>query len=107
MQVIKSGRDQQGWAKEVNCTGKGNGNGGCGATLLVEGTDLFYTMSQHQGEQDFYVTFKCCACGILTDIEAPSRFNERTLPSEREWTRRLPKKSTAASGSFTGVRGGR
>lgn len=90
MEVIKPGRAQRGWAQEFECTGKGNGNGGCGATLLVEEVDLFYTMSQHQGEKDFYVTFKCCACGVLTDIDAPSHLNERTLPSKEEWLRRHP-----------------
>ena len=38
MKVLQPGRPQQGWSTEATCTGKGNGDGGCGARLLV---DLF------------------------------------------------------------------
>lgn len=45
MKIIKEGRKQTGWSKELTCTGKGNGGGGCGAVLLVEQTDLYNTFS--------------------------------------------------------------
>lgn len=73
MKVLKPGREQQGWAREEICTGKGNGNGGCGAVLLVEEGDLFQTASHHyDGSSDYYTTFRCSACRVLTDISVPS-----------------------------------
>lgn len=73
MKVIKPGRAQKGWSKKCTCTGAGNQGGGCGATLLVEQADLFQTTSNARDETTYYVTFKCAACGVLTDIEgAPS-----------------------------------
>ncbi len=68
MKVIKEGRPQKGWAKEFECTGNGNGNGGCGATLLIEQADVFRTTSSARDEITYYNTFKCCECGVLTDI---------------------------------------
>ena len=69
MKIVKLGRKQKGWAKEFECTGKGNGDGGCGAILLVEEADLFATSSSHyDGSTDYYTTFKCISCGVLTDI---------------------------------------
>jgi len=70
MQVIKEGRKQTGWASEYKCTGAGNKNGGCGATLLVEKGDLYQTSrSDYAGDTDYYVTFACGACGVETDIK--------------------------------------
>jgi len=87
VKVVEKGRPQTGWAKEYKCTGKGNKGGGCGATLLVEQGDLFMTAHHcYDGSSDYYVTFKCCECGVLTDIpesDAPVRAAE--LPSMREW----------------------
>lgn len=69
MKVIKKGRFQKGWSKKYSCTGRGNGDGGCGAKLLVEADDLFQTSSSHyDGSNEYYVTFKCPECGVLTDI---------------------------------------
>lgn len=68
MKVVKPGRPQRGWAKEFSCTGKGNGGGGCGATLLVEQSDLYKTYSHALHETETYVTFTCACCGVETDI---------------------------------------
>lgn len=68
MKVIKPGREQRGWSTEQVCTGKGNGNGGCGATLLVEQSDLYLTESHARDETTTYVTFRCSACGVETDL---------------------------------------
>lgn len=68
MKVLKPGREQKGWAIEAECTGSGNGDGGCGATLLVEEGDLFVTRSRHRDEVERFTTFKCAACGVLTDL---------------------------------------
>lgn len=85
MKVIKAGRQQHGWSKEFECTGTGNGGGGCGATLLVEEADLFHTSrSSYDGETDYFVTFKCCSCGVLTDIKDYPR-HARHLPSQHVW----------------------
>ena len=68
MKILKPGRKQKGWAREAKCTGSGNGDGGCGATLLVEEGDLFRTESHCRDETDYYTTFKCPSCGVLTDL---------------------------------------
>ncbi len=77
MKVITKGRKQQGWAREFTCTGKGNGNGGCGATLLVEEGDMYITIAHsYDASTDYYNTFKCCECGVETDLpdsEVPDR----------------------------------
>lgn len=69
MKVITPGREQKGWSEEFYCTGEGNSGGGCGAKLLIEQGDLFRTRSSHMGETEEFITFKCCECGVLTDIE--------------------------------------
>lgn len=82
MKVIKKGRPQTGWAHEYVCTGEGNGNGGCGAELLVEQNDLFRTFSYAGDETTTYVTFRCCECRVITDIplkDVPSQILP-TLP---------------------------
>lgn len=68
MIILEAGRNQKGWATEAFCTGHGNGNGGCGAKLLVEQDDLFETSSSCMGEVDYFTTFKCAACTVLTDL---------------------------------------
>ena len=84
MKVIKKGRPQKGWAKECVCTGAGNGGGGCGATLLVEKGDLFQTAHHsYDGSSDYYVTFACAACGVLTDLK-DSPFYGHQLPTRSE-----------------------
>ncbi|HEY3499498.1 MAG TPA: hypothetical protein VGK73_32635 [Polyangiaceae bacterium] len=71
MKVLKPGRKQKGWAAETECTGSGNGNGGCGAVLLVDASDLFRTWRHSYGETspDYYATFACPSCGVLTDVK--------------------------------------
>lgn len=72
MKVIKPGRSQTGYSIEQTCTGRGNGGGGCSAVLLVEAADLYMTQVHCRDETDSFVTFKCAACGVLTDVERPS-----------------------------------
>jgi hypothetical protein len=72
MEVLKHGRKQRGWAGEFDCTGAGNGLGGCGARLLVDQHDLFQTTrGYYDGSTDYYKTFECPECGVHTDVEAP------------------------------------
>ncbi len=86
MQVIKKGRKQMGWAKEFTCTGSGNGGGGCGATLLVEKTDVYQTSrGYYDGSTDYFITFCCAECGVETDIKAP--FSPHDLPNKQAWHR--------------------
>lgn len=80
MQVLKKGRKQKGWAKEFECTG--NGSGGCGARLLVEQKDMFVTQSHARDETTNYNTFKCCECGVLTDIKERIPFSAQ---SKKHW----------------------
>ncbi len=68
MKVLKKGRPQKGWTKEYKCTGKGNKGGGCGALLQVEEDDLFLTQSHARDEITEYISFRCCECGVITDI---------------------------------------
>ncbi len=73
MKVLEKG---QGWSIKQECTGKGNGEGGCGSTLLVEKEDIYITRSVDMcGDTDFYYTFKCPVCGVKTDVP------ERDIPS--------------------------
>lgn len=68
MKLIKKGRQQTGWSKRLKCTGAGNRGGGCGAILLVEQADVFQTASHCRDETDYFNTFQCSECGVLTDI---------------------------------------
>ncbi|MBI4142538.1 hypothetical protein HY480_01540 [Candidatus Uhrbacteria bacterium] len=87
MKVVKKGRPQKGWAKEFTCTGDGNRGGGCGARLLVEKDDLFRTESHALHETDYYVTFECLACGVLTDINERG-IHAHELPDRSAWRRK-------------------
>ena len=70
MRVIKKGRVQKGWSVEQCCTGHGNGDGGCGAELLVEEGDLFFTYRHHyDGESERFCTFICPECGVRNDVQ--------------------------------------
>lgn len=87
MKVIKKGRPQKGWSEEFKCTGAGNGNGGCGAVLLVEQDDVFSTSSHHyDGSSEHYTTFKCMDCGVWTDIKKSLPFTARARRKEDERT---------------------
>ncbi len=69
MKVLVPGRPQKGWSKEFNCTGAGNGNGGCGAKLLVEQADVYNTHHHdYGGGHEIYNTFRCPECRVQTDI---------------------------------------
>ena len=82
MKVIKKGRPQTGWAKELACTGAGNEDGGCGAILLVEIDDVYETSSTFCGrDRTTYNTFKCPECGVETDID--ENIKVPTKPRER------------------------
>ncbi len=80
MKVIKVGVvDNQEWKKELICSGRGNGECGCGSTLLVDRGDLFRTefgikgkvrLITSESKYDTYVTFRCPVCGINTDLDA-------------------------------------
>jgi len=82
MKVISKGDGRSGWAKEFICTGAGNGNGGCGAKLLVEENDLYKTHNyDYGGGHDVYTTFKCPECNNETDVNVPSSVNVREKES--------------------------
>jgi hypothetical protein len=89
MKVIIPGRPQNGWSKEFTCTGAGNGNGGCGAVLLVEQDDLYQTSrSFYDGSSEYYVTFKCCECGVETDAkDVPCNISNKLITKE-DWIKK-------------------
>lgn len=58
------------WSLETVCTGKGNGNKGCGTKLKLERDDMIY-FSEREGYCRIYeaaVIFKCPCCYNITDI---------------------------------------
>jgi hypothetical protein len=83
MKVIQAGTP---WGKEIECTGAGNSNVGCGAKLLVGQGDLYQTSHQFiDGSTDYYTTFCCPCCGAETDIKPPSGVKLMgTQPSKEE-----------------------
>lgn len=86
MKVITKGRPQTGWSIEKRCTGAGNGGGGCDATLLVEIGDVFETQRNCRDETDYYVTFRCPECGVLTDIDnAPRHVQDAARRQRSKW----------------------
>jgi hypothetical protein len=91
MKVLKTGRAQKGWSKQLKCSGRNNGGGGCGATLLVEQGDLFTTSTTDMGgDTDTFVTFKCMSCEVLTDlapVELPPHDMQSQLPTKKQWER--------------------
>jgi hypothetical protein len=91
MKVLKKGSGAKSWSREFKCTGRGNDDGGCGARLLVEKTDLFHTYRSTMGrDEDWFITFKCPECGVLTDIPAP--FDAKELPSQSTWERKAKRR---------------
>lgn len=92
MKVLKLGRPQNGYAVEVTCTGHGNGGGGCGALLLVDQDDLrLYpgVPGESWGSRDPAVMFRCCECGVLTDLsskeEPPSTVTAQLKKATARW----------------------
>ena len=72
MKVLEKGRKQNGWAKELKCSGFRNGYNGCDALLLVEESDVKYTGSKHSyGDTypDHFYGFVCPECGTVTDYD--------------------------------------
>ena len=69
MKVLEEG-NPNGWEIEQVCTGKGNGDGGCKARLLVAEDDIYITTSSDysgEGKTQHY-TFECPCCNAQTDI---------------------------------------
>lgn len=88
MKILKPGSGQRGWSVEATCTGAGNDEGGCLALLLVEQGDLFVTFINCRDESERFVTFKCGACGVLTDLtrkSLPPAAIASNLPTQRHW----------------------
>jgi len=82
VKVLKEGRPQQGWSHEYECTGGGNGDGGCGALLLVSIDDLYKTYSHARDEITTYVTFTCPECDVETDIWSDYTRSKSDFPSD-------------------------
>lgn len=60
------------WSKSYKCTARGNPGRGCGSTLEVTRTDLFYTQEfEREGGGQRHAGFRCPICRALTDIEVP------------------------------------
>jgi hypothetical protein len=86
MKVLKKGREQQGWSVEHLCTGTGNGGGGCKAELLVEIGDVFQTEQNCLHETDYFTTFRCPQCGVLTDLASvPGHVRDAAEAQRYRW----------------------
>ncbi len=88
MKILEKGKyEQTGWAVELECTGEGNGLGGCKAKLLVEQGDIYSTKSEHyDGSTDYYKTFRCASCGVETDLKGTLKLPSGVhFPSKAEW----------------------
>lgn len=87
MKVLQEG-NPNGWEIEQDCTGKGNGDGGCGARLLVAEDDIFVTShTDYGGDTEYFYTFKCPCCEVLTDIpekDVVSRVRSKAMDKYRE-----------------------
>lgn len=85
MKVVKKGK---GWSKQQECTGVGNGDGGCGSTLEFEPRDIFLTERTFMGrDYESYFTIECPECGALTDLkknDIPRRFHEDIKPRGKD-----------------------
>lgn len=69
MEIIKKGNYQNNWSADVECSGWGNGGGGCGAILRISLDDLYKTYSKAPKGTTTYITFPCCECGVKTDLK--------------------------------------
>lgn len=80
MKIIKKGKL---WSIIINCTGAGNGGGGCSAELEIEQSDLYLTYhTDITCDTEIYYTIKCVACNTETDIETkliPQRIKNELL----------------------------
>lgn len=85
MRVIEKGNPQTGWAKRFKCTGNGNGGGGCKALLLVEEGDIFQTQRNALSETDYFNTFKCQECGVLTDLPETEFLPFKPKLNHKQW----------------------
>lgn len=85
METLKKGTGQKGWSVVTTCSGRGNGDGGCGAQLRVDEDDLFRTESHARDETTEYTTFRCQECGTLTDLQKVPSNVSRNLPYVSKW----------------------
>ncbi len=66
MRILEKG---PGWDLKLRCTGKGNGDGGCGSLLLVEENDIYVKPhADYLGDIEYYYAVCCPVCGRETDI---------------------------------------
>ena len=90
MRVVKEGHGTNPIIGEFECTGVGNGGGGCKALLEVQLNDLrYYEGSDYPiGRRNAY-TFRCPECGTLTDLAQEDwpvgAQRERVKPFTNKW----------------------
>ena len=91
MKVIKEGEGIDPIIGQFECTGVGNGLGGCGATLEInlsdlrryQGTDMYGDANPEQ------YSFRCIRCETLTDIPSndhpKGKMRDRVIPFTSQW----------------------
>ncbi len=73
MKVIRKGKGRKMgvWSIEKECTGSGNGGGGCGAKLRVEDGDFLRTgCHSYDGSSEYFISFVCPVCKVMTDLKS-------------------------------------
>lgn len=85
MKVLTQPPTEENWSIKYFCNGFGHGDVGCGAKLKIYREDLRYRPPAEDQEQA--VTFKCIACGQLTDIgwEYFPPNHKELKPYKRKW----------------------
>ncbi len=93
MEIVRPGREQDGWSKEFECTGtEYNGPTGCGALLRVTKADLFQKHTHDIGGARDETVMMCPCCGAQTVLPEPFV----SLPTDKEWAEANPERAAAA-----------
>ena len=92
MKILEPGEPtKRPWSRVIVCTGRGNGFGGCGAKLLIEEGDLFFTtLSDETATQ--CDTICCHQCSRLTDL-GNLPFTVTRHAGQHEWERTQKKRT--------------
>ena len=78
----------KGWETKQRCTGKGNGERGCGEQILVTKDDIDVTSrGYYKSCKEYYYTFRCPKCGRNTNISGkyiPEDIKNRAMEEYRK-----------------------
>lgn len=76
------------WKVECRCTGKGNGDRGCGEKILVTKRDIYVTSrGYYKSSKVYYYTFRCPKCDRNTNIlekDIPKDIKDKAMEKYKE-----------------------